>query len=125
MVHTDNIPEADKAPLAISSEPYLLTDDQKASFEKDGFLILRDFLDSSSIQALIQWTKQIHDLPLVKGKWMPYEEQTSDGRNVLTRTEYYSPFHPGFNALFRGQRLTGVLQQLSGEEVSTSATDLI
>ena len=62
----------------------------------------------------------VHDLPLVKGKWMPYEEETSDGRNVLTRTEYYSPFHPGFNALFRGQRLTGVLQQLSGEEVSIS-----
>ncbi|KDN53584.1 PhyH-domain-containing protein [Tilletiaria anomala UBC 951] len=106
------------APLSISNEPYMLSPEQITSFEQQGFLILRDFLaDTSSVQTLRQWTQQVHDWPLVKGKWMPYQEKISDGRMVLTRTENYSPFHPGFNALFRGDRLMGVLKQLSGEEM--------
>ncbi len=112
-------PLVDMAALPLSDEPYTLSSEQLASFERDGYLILRDLLaDANAAAALQTWSQQVHDWPAERGSgWMPYREKTLDGRTVLTRTEHYSPFHPGFRALFRGQRLTGVLRQLSGEEM--------
>lgn len=48
---------------------------------------------------------------------MHYEEVDSKGRRTLCRTENYANFHEGFNQLFRGKEILGILGQLSGEEM--------
>ena len=36
---------------------------------------------------------------------------------MLCRTENYANFHKGLNSLLRGQKLLGLLKQLSGEDM--------
>lgn len=97
------------------SQPYNLSDEQIASYERDGFLILRDLLDESTTKEIRAWAQEVHDWPYEPGKWMPYEEQREDGTRVLCRTENFADFHEGFNTLFRGNRLLGILEQLNNE----------
>ncbi|WFD00954.1 2-aminoethylphosphonate dioxygenase [Malassezia yamatoensis] len=96
-------------------EPYRLSDEQLSSFDRDGFLILRDFLDEPTTQDIQKWSQEVHDLPYEPGKWMPYEEQKQDGSRALCRTENFADFHDGFRALFRGERMLGVLVQIMKE----------
>lgn len=96
-------------------KPYDLSEDQLASFERDGFLIVRDLLDEDTKRKIQAWSQEVHDLPYEPGKWMPYEEQLSDGSRALCRTENFADFHHGFNELFRGKRLVGVLEQINKE----------
>jgi hypothetical protein len=45
------------------------------------------------------------------------QEVNAAGKRVLCRTENYANYHDGFNSLLRGQKLLGILQQLTGEEM--------
>lgn len=96
-------------------KPYTLSEEQLASFDRDGFLILRDLLDEPTTKEIQQWSQNVHDWPYEPGKWMPYEEQREDGTRVLCRTENFADFHDGFDKLFRGQRLLGILEQINKE----------
>ena len=49
------------------------------------------------------------------GKWMPYLEIDSRGMKVVSRVENYANYHKGFGDLLRGEIVTGILSQLSGE----------
>lgn len=96
-------------------ELYELGGEQLKEFERDGFLVLRDLLDEDTKGKIQAWSKEVHDRPYEPGKHMPYEEQLSDGSRVLCRTENFADFHQGFNDLFRGKRLVGVLDQINKE----------
>lgn len=93
---------------------YVLSKEQLEAFERDGFLVV-DLLDGAMTQQIQKWSQEVHDLPYEAGKWMPYEEQLADGSRVLCRTENFADFHAGFNGLFRGRRLVGLLEQIQGE----------
>lgn len=95
--------------------PYILSDFQKQKFAHDGYLLINDLLDSDTTQSIRLWSQTVHDWPPSPGKWMHYEELCKDGSRVLCRTENFSDYHSGFDRLFRGSRLTGVLEQLSNE----------
>jgi 2-aminoethylphosphonate dioxygenase len=41
----------------------------------------------------------------------------AQGKTVLCRTENYANHHDGFSELLRGEKLLGILKQLSGEEM--------
>lgn len=45
------------------------------------------------------------------------QEINAHGKAVLCRTENYANSHPGLNSLLRGQKLLGLLRQLSGEDM--------
>lgn len=105
--------------------PYDLSPAQKASFDKDGFLLIPDLLNPDEVSALQSYTAEVKSWPARPGQHMPYEETRADGTTGLCRTESRSPrcypdadyanYHTGFDELFRGKRLTGILGELMGE----------
>ncbi|KAL6691000.1 hypothetical protein J3F84DRAFT_398014 [Trichoderma pleuroticola] len=76
----------------------MLSAEQVVFFKTNGYLIVRDILDDAET-----------------AEFMPYEEINSRGETVLCRTENYADSHEGFNGLLRGERLLGLLEELSGE----------
>ncbi|BCS17215.1 phytanoyl-CoA dioxygenase family protein [Aspergillus puulaauensis] len=97
---------------------YPLSPEQIASYQEDGFLLLRDFLDTQETGHLQEWAQEVHDLPrTLDASYMPYEEVNAQGKRVLCRTENYANSHSGFDSLLRGERVLSVLQQLATEEM--------
>jgi hypothetical protein len=101
-----------------TSSAYEVSPEQQLSFQDSGYLILRDVLSPAETRELQQWAQQVHDLPSTPDTpWMPYEEVNGFGRRVLCRTENYANYHSGFNSLLRGNKLLGMLAQLTGEDM--------
>lgn len=97
---------------------YRISPQQKASFDDDGYLIIRDLLSPQETEDLQAWAHEVHDWPRDESSpWMPYEEINASGKRVLCRTENYAASHPGLNGLLRGDKLLGVLHELSGEDM--------
>jgi 2-aminoethylphosphonate dioxygenase len=97
---------------------YVVSISQKEFFAANGYLILRDVLNSDETKALQIWAQEVHDLPrTLETPWMPYEEINAAGERVLCRTENYANHHAKLNALLRGSKLLGILGQLAGEEM--------
>ncbi|PHH70521.1 hypothetical protein CDD82_7055 [Ophiocordyceps australis] len=90
--------------------------DQVASFNQNGFLIVKDFLTPDQTRDLQKWAQQVHDLePSDTSDFMPYEEINASGQRVLCRTENFVDAHSGFNSLLRGDRLVQLVGSVSGE----------
>ncbi|OBT59494.1 hypothetical protein VE04_00550 [Pseudogymnoascus sp. 24MN13] len=97
---------------------YSISSDQRAFFEKNGYLILKDVLSSDETIKLQKWAQEVHDLPRTEDTpWMPYEEVNKSGKSVLCRTENYANYHADFNGLLRGDKILGILCQLAGEDM--------
>lgn len=97
---------------------YSISSDQRAFFEKNGYLILKDVLSSDETIKLQKWAQEVHDLPRTEDTpWMPYEEVNKSGKSVLCRTENYANYHADFNGLLRGEKILGILCQLAGEDM--------
>lgn len=96
----------------------ILTQDQLAHFNTQGYLILRatqhHLVGPKAIQ---RWTSEIRNLAREKGKWMPYDEITASGERQLMRTENFADYHAHFSSLLHGPALAGLLAQLTGEEM--------
>lgn len=91
---------------------------EKDAFERDGYLILSDLLTPAETADLQSWAQEVHDWPNEEhSPWMAYAEINAQGKQVLCRTENYAASHQGLNALLRGDKLLGVLRQLSGEDM--------
>jgi len=97
---------------------YLISKSQRASFEDKGYLIIKDALSISEINALQTWAQEVHDLPRTPDCWyIPYEEVNIFGERVLYRTENFVNDHAELGALLQGSKLLGILEQLSEEEI--------
>lgn len=66
---------------------YSLSPAQVDSFHTNGFLLLEDALDSSTVHDIKQWTSEVKEWPDRPGQHMPYQEERSDGTTGLCRTE--------------------------------------
>jgi len=106
----------EKAQLSFS-QPYILTQAQRESYSKNGYLLLSDLIPSNLLGPLQSWSSEVQALPNEREKWMHYEEVKKDGSRTLCRTENFVNFHSGFESLLRGSRICGLLGQLSGEEM--------
>lgn len=95
-----------------------LSQAQLEHFKTQGFLVLRakehDLVDPATLK---DWTQQVRNLPRENGKWMPYDEITSEGERQLMRTENFADYHSGFNGLLNGPELRGLLGQVAGDEM--------
>lgn len=97
---------------------YTITPEQQAFYEQKGYLILRDVMTKDEVTDLQQWAQEVHDLPRTsETPWMPYEEINAAGQRVLCRTENYANYHPNFNGLLRGPKMTSILGQLAKEDM--------
>jgi len=98
--------------------PLRLTPQQIEHFDREGYLILRAnehiLVDPNTLQA---WTSEVRSLPREKGKWMPYDEVTASGTRQIMRTENFADFHQGFSGLLHGDNLTGILKQVTRDNM--------
>ncbi|KAJ7136371.1 epoxidase subunit A [Mycena crocata] len=86
-------------------------------YRNNGFLVLP--APTAELAAeLGGWTKEIKNLPHKPNAWLHYEEADSTGQRTLTTTESFADHHAGFDALFRGSPMIGLLHQLLGEEMN-------
>ena len=93
----------------------VLTEQQIAEFEADGFTIVREAFDATDAALINQWAQEVEALPEEPGKhWVFHEKSSLDGRSLINRIEYIAPFHEGFRILTSALR--GTVTQLLGED---------
>jgi 2-aminoethylphosphonate dioxygenase len=107
--------------------PFQLTEEQIASYNEQGYLILR-----AQEHGLIEnpadlkvWSEQVKSWPRVKGMWMPYDEKSSKGERILMRTENFVDYHPEFTKLLHGDGLREILGKLNGDVNFHITTELV
>jgi hypothetical protein len=95
----------------------IITSEQRASFENDGFLHipLAQHNLITNVSDLQGWTDAILSWPREKGKWMPYDELNTRGEKQLMRTEKIVDYFPPVKELLCGSGLHSLLKQLTGK----------
>ncbi len=90
------------------------TTGQRATMERDGFLLVRGFFGAAETADLLRWTEELSAVPEAPGQhWVYHEDSLAEpGRRVVQRIENFCPFHVGFDQLIRAgtlSRWTGML----------------
>ena len=102
----------------------VLTEDQVASFKRDGFLIVENFLTEEEAAALTGMSDDLEHMPDVRGSvWKywnmqkPVEGETV-GKRFLDRLENFVDFHEGWANLFlvKESKLVRATTELFGGE---------
>jgi len=91
---------------------------EQASFERDGFLVVRGLYNAVQMAEISRWTDTVADWPEVPGGgYMMYFEQSRTGpsRRLLNRVENYCPYHRGFHDLVYSAAMQGRVSALLGE----------
>ncbi len=73
---------------------HTLTDEQRANFARDGWLVLRGALSEAEVASLQVWAAQVADWAFIDGPGLHHFEET-DGGTRLARSEDLVPHHPG------------------------------
>jgi 2-aminoethylphosphonate dioxygenase len=85
-----------------------------ACARRDGYLVVRNFVNANLLAELLQWTAQLQSAPEVSGRhWVYHEDSVSTpGQRVIQRIENFCPYHAGFDRFIRDgalARWTGAL----------------
>ena len=90
---------------------------QRAVFERDGFVVVTGLFDEQEIARISAWTDELERTPEVPGRAMKYYEPSllRPGERVLQRIENFCPFHAGFGELCDSDKLCGSVSGLLGE----------
>ncbi len=96
----------------------MLTDSEIKTFQRDGFLIVREMYDAAAIREISQWSDDILIWPEVPGQHMVYYEDSlvhGEGK-VVSRVENFCPFHDGFDELMNTGVMIDAVSQLLGDQ---------
>jgi ectoine hydroxylase-related dioxygenase (phytanoyl-CoA dioxygenase family) len=100
----------------MNSNP-ILTEEQVASFRRDGFLVVRGMYSAEEVGEIGRWTDEVATSPEVAGRdWKYFEPSKVDGSRILCRIENFVPFHEGFAGLITRRRMQQAVSELFGEE---------
>ena len=88
---------------------------QVASFQRDGFLVVRRLFGASDMAEIRRWTDEVQRWPETAGRHMMYFEQSNAGQRLLNRLENVLPYHEGFRRIATSTELQGACGQLLGE----------
>ena len=95
----------------------ILSDEQVAQFERDGFLVVRGMYSPKEVADISEWTDAVANYPEVPGKYMMYFEKSRvDDSRILCRIENFVPYHEGFSKLITARRMQQAVSELFGEE---------
>jgi hypothetical protein len=97
--------------------PRFVSPAELAEYRQDGFLVCRGLFDRAEVDELRRATDEIQAWPELPGVWMVYGEQSlqEPRRRLINRIENFYPHHPGFKAVFDGDKLLGRVSDLLGE----------
>ncbi len=95
-----------------------LTPEQVRQFHRDGFIFVPGFFDSDEMEQINSWTDEVIAWPEEPGRHMVYYEDSVKemNRRVVQRIENFTPYHPGFEALFTRNRLAQAIATLFSEQ---------
>lgn len=63
---------------------YPLSPEQIASYQEDGFLLVREFFNTQETRNLQEWAQEVHDLPRTPdASYMPYEVTPRSKLNAM------------------------------------------
>ena len=90
-----------------------------ACARRDGYLVVRNFVNANLLAELLQWTSQLQSAPEVSGRhWVYHEDSVSTpGRRVMQRIENFCPYHAGFDRFIRDGSLARWAGALMGGPV--------
>ena len=93
-----------------------LNTEQIGEFKQNGFTIARGAFSRRDMAQITRWAEEVQALPEVSGRqWVFHEKSRLDpDRDLISRIEYISPFHSGFEELC--SVLKQPVAQLLGEE---------
>lgn len=92
----------------------ILTNDDIAAFERDGYLVKRGGFASGDMAQLSTWTDEVLAMEEISGRhWVYHEKSRKDGTDLVNRIENIAPFHDGFQTLTNALRAP--VAQLLGE----------
>jgi ectoine hydroxylase-related dioxygenase (phytanoyl-CoA dioxygenase family) len=97
---------------------YQLSKEQQEFWNKQGFVILKDFLDSSYKQQIKSWCDELTSWPETPGKWMKYFEKNEKNERQLCRIENFLDYHPAMNEIANGTRTLQLVSNLMGERAA-------
>ncbi len=86
-------------------------------YRRDGFLVLRGLFSSAECADLRDAVDTLAAAPQTPGgtRWYSDDEAAAEGRQVLSRVEYFRDFHEGLRRVINDDRLLGPLAELWGE----------
>jgi ectoine hydroxylase-related dioxygenase (phytanoyl-CoA dioxygenase family) len=90
-----------------------------ARMRRDGYLVVRNFVNSNQLEELLQWTAQLEGAPEASGRHWVYREDslTAPGQRVIQRIENFCPYHTGFDRFIRDSALVRWSGALMGAPV--------
>jgi 2-aminoethylphosphonate dioxygenase len=90
-----------------------------ACARRDGYLVVRNFVNANLLTELLQWTADLQSAPEVSGRhWVYHEDSvTTPGRRVMQRIENFCPYHAGFDRFIRDGALARWAGALMGGPV--------
>jgi len=94
----------------------MLTDTQRDSWNRDGFLLMPGFLAAAATEALDGWVAEIASWPPQDDRWMHHYEQIGD-QPRLARSEFLIAFHDGIRRLLTEGAVPETAAALLGEPV--------
>jgi 2-aminoethylphosphonate dioxygenase len=88
------------------------TVEDRGCLERDGYLVVPDFLDATQVAGLLQWTRELETATESSGRHWVYREDSValPARRVVQRIENFCPYHAGFDRFVR----QGALVRWSG-----------
>ena len=98
-------------------KPRFLSAQQVADYRRDGFLVCRGLFGPDEVARLCEATDEVQAWPEQPGVWMVYGEKSlqDPDRRLINRVENFYPYHAGFKALFDGDKLLGIVNDLFAE----------
>ncbi len=95
------------------------TEQDRATFDRDGFLVARGFFGLKEMVEIMRWTEEITKASEVPGRHMVYYEDSlaEPGKRVVQRIENFCPYHEGFDRLIRSGKLSDWVAALMGGPV--------
>ncbi|HYF46565.1 MAG TPA: hypothetical protein VD926_10175 [Acidimicrobiales bacterium] len=91
-----------------------LTDQQRASYARDGYVVLPQVLDGAQVAAVAGWVDEVSAWAASGGPGLHHHEQTDRGP-ALARSEDLIGHHEGLRCLLTEGLIPGLAGELLGE----------
>jgi ectoine hydroxylase-related dioxygenase (phytanoyl-CoA dioxygenase family) len=90
-----------------------------ACVRRDGYLVVRNFVNANQLAELLKWTAQLENAPEISGRHWVYHEDSvaAPGQRVIQRIENFCPYHAGFDRFIRDGALIRWVGALMGGPV--------
>ena len=88
-------------------------------FQKNGYLVCRNFFNQKLVDQIILSISQIEKFKDSNGKWMKYYDiSLKNGKTkILTRIENFYDYHKVFKKIFSNQNIKKQLKKIAGDDL--------